>query len=123
MLRNGCKEGEKGVSSRRTYEEEKGSRKASEETKKKVVGKIRREIAEIVKQRRKLEYRIKHPSPLKQDFLAYVEYETQLNALHELHKKSGTCEMMKQSNKKVKKSKSDYASLHRTIEIYKLTLN
>ncbi|KAF7842434.1 U3 small nucleolar RNA-associated protein 6-like protein [Senna tora] len=33
----------------------------------------RREIAEIVKQRRKYEYRLKRPSPLKQDFLEYID--------------------------------------------------
>ncbi|KAK9022978.1 hypothetical protein V6N11_003214 [Hibiscus sabdariffa] len=38
----------------------------------------RREITEIVKQRRKFEYRLKEPSPLKQDFIAYIDYETQL---------------------------------------------
>ncbi|KAK7396513.1 hypothetical protein VNO78_17574 [Psophocarpus tetragonolobus] len=80
------------------------------------------EIAEIVKQRRKFEYRLKRPSPLKQDFLAYVEYETQLDTLRKLRKKSGTREMMKQGNKKAKKSKSDFAGLRRIIEIYELAL-
>ncbi|CAH2056590.1 unnamed protein product [Thlaspi arvense] len=41
----------------------------------------RQEIAEVVRQRRKFEYRLKRPSPLKQDFLAYIEYEKQLDAL------------------------------------------
>ena len=36
----------------------------------------RKEIAEIVTQRRKFEHELKRPSPLKQDFLAYTEYET-----------------------------------------------
>ena len=48
----------------------------------------RRELAEIVKQRRNFEYRLKRPSPLKQDFLAYVEYETRLDSLQRLRKKS-----------------------------------
>ncbi|RDX88189.1 U3 small nucleolar RNA-associated protein 6-like protein, partial [Mucuna pruriens] len=82
----------------------------------------RREIAEIVKQRRKLEYRLKRPSPLKQDFLAYVEYETQLDALRRLRKKSVARELMKQGNKKLKKSKSDFAGMLRIMEIYELAL-
>ncbi|TKY53997.1 U3 small nucleolar RNA-associated protein 6-like [Spatholobus suberectus] len=82
----------------------------------------RREIAEIVKQRRKFEYRLKRPSPLKQDFLAYVEYETQLDALRRLRKKSVARELMKQGNKKLKKSKSDFAGTLRIMEIYELAL-
>ncbi|KAG4929206.1 hypothetical protein AAZX31_17G011900 [Glycine max] len=82
----------------------------------------RREIAEIVKQRRKFEYRLKRPSPLKQDFLAYVEYETQLDALRRLRKKSVARELMKQGNKKLKKSKSDFAGLLRIMDIYELAL-
>lgn len=82
----------------------------------------RREIAEIVKQRRKFEYRLKRPSPLKQDFLAYVEYETQLNALRILRKMSVAREMKKQGNKKLKKSKSDVAGTLRIMEIYELAL-
>lgn len=82
----------------------------------------RREIAEIVKQRRKFEYRLKRPSPLKQDFLAYVEYETQLDALRRLRKKSVARELMKQGNKKLKKSKSDLAGMLRIMEIYELAL-
>ncbi|XP_061345521.1 uncharacterized protein LOC133291297 [Gastrolobium bilobum] len=82
----------------------------------------RREIAEIVKQRRKFEYRLKRPSPLKQDFLAYVEYETQLDALRRLRKRSAARELKKQGNKKLKKSKSDFAGLLRIMEIYELAL-
>ncbi|KOM33792.1 hypothetical protein LR48_Vigan01g334800 [Vigna angularis] len=82
----------------------------------------RREIAEIVKQRRKFEYRLKRPCPLKQDFLAYIEYETQLDALRELRKKSVAREFRKQGNKKLKKSKSDVAGLLRIMEIYELAL-
>ncbi|KAL2339202.1 hypothetical protein Fmac_013648 [Flemingia macrophylla] len=82
----------------------------------------RREIAEIVKQRRKFEYRLKRPCPLKQDFLAYVEYETQLDALRRLRKKAVMRELMKQGNKKLKKSKSDFAGMLRIMEIYELAL-
>ncbi|KAI4298713.1 hypothetical protein L6164_032239 [Bauhinia variegata] len=83
----------------------------------------RREIAEIVKQRRKFEYRLKRPSPLKQDFISYIEYETQLDALRRLRKKSVARELKKQGNKNVKKkSKSDFAGVLRIIEIYELAL-
>jgi U3 small nucleolar RNA-associated protein 6 len=82
----------------------------------------RREIAEIVKQRRKYEYRLKRPCPLKQDFIAYIEYETQLDALRRLRKKSVARELKKQGNKNVKKSKSDLAGLIRIIDIYELAL-
>lgn len=82
----------------------------------------RREIAEIVKQRRKFEYRLKRPCPLKQDFLAYVEYETQLDALRNLRTKSVARELKKQGNKNMKKSKSDFAGLLRIIDIYELAL-
>ncbi|KAG6773997.1 hypothetical protein POTOM_021346 [Populus tomentosa] len=60
----------------------------------------RREIAEMVKQRRKFEYRLKRPSPLKQDFLAYIEYVTQLDSLRRLREKSMARELEKQWNKK-----------------------
>lgn len=83
----------------------------------------RREIAEIVKQRRKFEYRLKRPSPLKQDFLAYIEYETQLDALRSLRRKLvGANEMKNEGNKKKKKSKSDIAGVVRIMDIYELAL-
>lgn len=47
----------------------------------------RAEIAEIVKQRRKFEYRLKRPSPLKQDFIAYIDYEIQLDELRQLRRR------------------------------------
>ncbi|KAI9122631.1 hypothetical protein K1719_006471 [Acacia pycnantha] len=86
----------------------------------------RREIAEIVKQRRKFEYRLKRPKPLKQDFLAYIEYETQLDALRRLRKKLGVSpESENQGNekkKKKRKSKSDLAGVLRIMEVYELAL-
>ncbi|KAK4439356.1 hypothetical protein Salat_0270500 [Sesamum alatum] len=80
----------------------------------------RREIAEIVKQRRKFEYRLKRPSPLKQDFLAYIDYEKQLDALRRLRKKSV---LRKSGGKKSKKSVSDYAGVSRILDIYRLATN
>ncbi|CAL5386120.1 unnamed protein product [Camellia sinensis] len=62
----------------------------------------RREIAEIVKQRRKFEYKLKRLSPLKQGFIAYIDYEKELEALRLLRKKAVAWELKKQ-NKKMKK--------------------
>ncbi|XP_075486834.1 uncharacterized protein LOC142526370 [Primulina tabacum] len=80
----------------------------------------RREIAEIVKRRRKFEYRLKRPSPLKQDFLVYIDYEKNLEALRLLRKKSLS---NKSGGKKSKKSVSDYAGVSRILEIYRLATN
>ncbi|XP_060175737.1 uncharacterized protein LOC132606313 [Lycium barbarum] len=77
----------------------------------------RHEISEIVKQRRKFEYRLKRPSPLKQDFLAYIDYEKGLDSLRQLRKK---VMMKKTGDRKLKKSVSDYAGVSRIIEIYRL---
>lgn len=82
----------------------------------------RREIAEIVKQRRKYEYRLKRPSPLKQDYLAYIEYETQLDSLRRLRKKSVARELKAQGKEKMKMSVSDYAGMSRIAEIFQLAV-
>ena len=74
----------------------------------------RREIAEIVKQRRKFEYRLKRPSPLKQDYLAYIEYEKQVDSLRRLRKKS----IVPEAKKKMKKSVFDFAGVSRILDIY-----
>lgn len=79
----------------------------------------RKEIAEIVKQRRKFEYRLKRPSPLKQDFLSYIDYEKQLDTLRRLRKKA----LSKKSGGRTKKSVSDYAGVSRIIEIYRIATN
>lgn len=83
----------------------------------------RREIAEIVKQRRKFEYRLKRPSPLKQDYLTYIDYEKQLDALRLLRRKAVSRELKKNGNKKLKKSVSDFAGVSRIVEIYRLATN
>lgn len=77
----------------------------------------RAEIAEIVKQRRKFEYRLKRPSPLKQDFLAYIDYETKLDGLRVLRRKAVSRQSEK---KKKKKSISDFAGVAKIVEIYRL---
>ena len=82
----------------------------------------KREITEIVKQRRKFEYRLKRPCPLKADFVAYIDYETQLDSLRRLRKKSVARELKKQGNMNLKKSKSDFAGLIRIIDTYELAL-
>ncbi|KAF4372560.1 hypothetical protein F8388_027233 [Cannabis sativa] len=86
----------------------------------------RREINEIVKQRRKFEYRLKRPSPLKQDYLAYIEYETQLDSLRRLRKKSVARQLRNQgtdeNKKKMKKSVSDFAGVVRIVDIYRLAV-
>lgn len=82
----------------------------------------RLEIAEIVKQRRKYEYRLKRPSPLKQDYLTYIDYETQLDALRRLRKKAVAREVGAKGNKKKKQSFSDFAGVSRIVEIYRLAV-
>ncbi|KAK3188409.1 hypothetical protein Dsin_027970 [Dipteronia sinensis] len=92
----------------------------------------RREISEIVKQRRKFEYRLKRRSPLKEDFLAYVDYETQVDALRRLRKKSlarrdtendenGAATVTK-TKKRSRKSISDFAGVVRIVQIYRLAV-
>lgn len=88
----------------------------------------RLEIAEIVKQRRKFEYRLKRPSPLKQDYLAYIDYEKSLDALRILRKKAAMRELKKKredgkgvvKKAKMKQSVSDFAGLSRIVDIYRL---
>lgn len=82
----------------------------------------RREIAEIVKQRRKFEYRLKRPSPLKQDFIAYIDYESRLDDLRRLRKKAPNRELEREGKKKIKMKNtlSDYAAVTRIVEIYRL---
>ncbi|KAK9664731.1 hypothetical protein RND81_14G064200 [Saponaria officinalis] len=77
----------------------------------------RSEIGEIVKTRRKFEYRLKRPSPLKQDFLEYIEYEKQLDRLRVLRKRSISAG---DGGKKKKASVSDSAGVRRIIEIYRM---
>jgi U3 small nucleolar RNA-associated protein 6 len=44
------------------------------------------ELKEIVRQRRDFEYLLKRHSALKQDFLRYVDYETQLESVRKARK-------------------------------------
>ena len=80
----------------------------------------RAEIGEIVKQRRKFEYRLQRPSPLKQDFLEYIDYEKHLDRLRLLRKKAISRDLKDKGNKKIKKSRSDVAGVRWIIELYRM---
>ncbi|XP_072955999.1 uncharacterized protein [Typha angustifolia] len=82
----------------------------------------RAEIAEIVRRRRDFEYRLKRPSPLKHDYLAFVDYEVQLDALRDLRKRAIIGELRKkegEKGKKWKKSISDVAGVLRILYIFR----
>ncbi|KAJ0982963.1 hypothetical protein J5N97_011218 [Dioscorea zingiberensis] len=83
------------------------------------------EIADIVRHRRDFEYRLKRPSPLKQDFLLYIDYERRLDALRDLRKRAIIGRLVeeekatgKKGEKKWKKSVSDLAGVLRILDIY-----
>ncbi|KAH7662036.1 U3 small nucleolar RNA-associated protein 6 [Dioscorea alata] len=86
------------------------------------------EIAEIVRHRRDFEYRLKRPSPLKEDFLLYIDYEKRLDALRDLRKRAIIGRLVEKEKaagqegqkggKKWKKSMSDVAGVLRILDIY-----
>lgn len=89
----------------------------------------REEIAEIVRRRRDFEYRLKRRSPLKQDFIAYIEYEKQLDALRSLRKRAiigkladkGIGKKNKEKKSKIwKRSLSDIAGVLRILNVYRM---
>lgn len=91
----------------------------------------RREISEIVKKRRHFEYRLKRPCSLKEDYLSYIDYESHLDSLRKLRKKSLLLDTTQNDNiendsnkkknkKKWKKSISDFACTRRILDIYRL---
>lgn len=75
------------------------------------------EIREIVKKRRDFEYRLKRPSTIKEDYLRYIEYEKQLEALRKLRKKE-IVRRLKENNKKWSFSLCDKTSIGRIQYIY-----
>ncbi|KAJ7294500.1 hypothetical protein O6H91_08G107700 [Diphasiastrum complanatum] len=77
----------------------------------------RSEIKEIVRRRRDFEYLLKRPSPLKQDFLRYIEYEKQLEALRKLKKKA-LIKNMSQSGEQWRNSLCDRSCAMRIMLIY-----
>ncbi|KAJ3687388.1 hypothetical protein LUZ61_016552 [Rhynchospora tenuis] len=80
----------------------------------------RAELDSIVRRRRDFEFRIKRPSPLKSDFLAYVDYERSLEALRRLRKRQITkrTKKTKSQSKRWKKSISDWAGVKRILTLY-----
>ncbi|ERN20324.1 hypothetical protein AMTRI_Chr06g200810 [Amborella trichopoda] len=78
------------------------------------------EASMILKKRRDFEYRLKRPCSLKQDYLAYIHYEKQLDALRRLRKKASRRQDTEDENKrKRKKSLSDFTGVLRILETYK----
>ncbi|KAH9328245.1 hypothetical protein KI387_000353, partial [Taxus chinensis] len=82
---------------------------------------IKAEIKEIVKKRRDFEYLLKRPCPLKEDYIRYIEYEKQLEALRNLRKKE-MVRGLKENNKKWHFSLCDKASSRRILDIYRRLL-
>ncbi|KAJ6816187.1 U3 small nucleolar RNA-associated protein 6-like protein [Iris pallida] len=94
----------------------------------------RPELARIVSRRRDFEYRLKRPSPLKSDFLLYVEYEQQIDRLRDLRKRriigqteeeeeeeeEGEKRKKRKRGKKWKKSISDVAGVMRILDVYRM---
>ncbi|KAJ4753404.1 U3 small nucleolar RNA-associated protein 6-like protein [Rhynchospora pubera] len=83
----------------------------------------RAELDSIVRRRRDFEFRLKRPSPLKSDFLAYVDYERSLEALRLLRKRTNNTKRRTKSKSKSKskriKSISDWAGVSRILTLYK----
>ncbi|KAI4372299.1 hypothetical protein MLD38_010545 [Melastoma candidum] len=86
----------------------------------------REEIREIKNKRLKFEYRLERPSPLKQDFLSYIDYETHLDSLRRLRKKmsqSAGTTITNQNQKRKRKSLSDFSILRRILELYAMAVS
>ncbi|KAL2613971.1 hypothetical protein R1flu_025663 [Riccia fluitans] len=80
----------------------------------------RHEIKEIVRKRRDFEYLLKRPSPLKEDFIKYVEFEQNLETLRKLRKSA----LIRDSKEgKWKASLCDYASSAQILHIYERAVN
>ncbi|KAK8969743.1 hypothetical protein KSP40_PGU003869 [Platanthera guangdongensis] len=89
-------------------------------------------INEIVKQRREFEYRLQRPSPLKKDFLDYIEFEKKLEAYRKCRKRMIIRQMKEEDEevggkkkryKKWKKSLSDSAGIVRIMGLYKMAVS
>ncbi|GAB2231588.1 hypothetical protein Drorol1_Dr00010597 [Drosera rotundifolia] len=72
------------------------------------------ELASIIKQRRKFEYRIRRPSPIMQDFMDYIEYEKRVDELRVLRIKREGGEGKGWRGKRV----GDYGGVRRIMEVY-----
>lgn len=82
----------------------------------------RAELDSVVRHRREFEFRMKRPSPLKSDILAYIDYERNLDALRQLRRRKilGQMKRSKSRSRKWKKSISDWAGINRILQIYKM---
>lgn len=87
------------------------------------------ELKEIVKKRTNFEYKLKRPSPLKHDFIAYIDYENHLDSCRRLRKKLVVRELMKENDeeeeekkkkKRFRRSVSDDAGVGRILRVYRL---
>ncbi|KAJ4731505.1 U3 small nucleolar RNA-associated protein 6-like protein [Rhynchospora pubera] len=76
----------------------------------------RAELDSIVRRRRDFEFRIKRPSPLKSDFLAYLHYERSLEALRRLRLRKSKSNKTKTKSKS--KTKSSWAGVQRILTLY-----
>ncbi|KAF6168248.1 hypothetical protein GIB67_011633 [Kingdonia uniflora] len=73
--------------------------------------------------RRKFEYRLKRPSPLKQDYLTFIDYEKHLHQLRCLRARSIARKLKESETKKrLKKSVSDDAGILRILGIFRLAV-
>jgi U3 small nucleolar RNA-associated protein 6 len=82
----------------------------------------RAELDSIVRHRREFEFRLKRPSPLKSDIIAYIDYELNLDALRQLRRKKilGQMKRNKNRSRRWNKSISDWAGVKRILGIYKM---
>ncbi|KAF3325438.1 U3 small nucleolar RNA-associated protein 6 [Carex littledalei] len=82
----------------------------------------RAELDSIVRNRREFEFRLKRPSPLKSDILAYIDYELNLDSLRQLRRRKilGQMKRNKKRNRKWKKSISDWAGVKRILGVFKM---
>lgn len=71
-----------------------------------------------MKQREKFENRLVRRSPLKQDYLAYIDYEKQIDLLCRLRKKSKPWK----ANKRIKKAFSRFFGDSMIVKIYDLAV-
>lgn len=82
----------------------------------------RAELDSIVRNRREFEFRLKRPSPLKSDILAYIDYELNLDSLRQLRRRKilGQMKRNKKRNRKWKKSISDWAGVKRILGVFRM---
>ncbi|KAJ7967933.1 U3 small nucleolar RNA-associated protein 6-like protein [Quillaja saponaria] len=82
-----------------------------------------REIKEISKQRERFEYKLLQPEKKPEDYLDYIEYETNFEKYLQLRKRVLEKYFKKKMKMKMKISISDFASVNRITGIYKRLLS